>query len=108
MPGGNCSPKRSLSAYRPISIAAPQVKPRSTEGEMKFASDPKRKTPMHSWSRPTATVTVSARFTYSGLPTSASGASMAKRAREFALVGPDTTCKLEPNKAATMQGTTAL
>jgi hypothetical protein len=33
---------------------------------------------------------------------------MANKASEFALVGPDMTCQLEPNKAAMMQGTTAV
>ena len=38
----------------------------------------------------------------------ASGASVANRASELALVGPETTCQLEPNSAATMHGTTAV
>jgi hypothetical protein len=33
---------------------------------------------------------------------------MAKSASEFALVGPDITCQLDPNSAATMHGTTAV
>ena len=33
---------------------------------------------------------------------------MANRASEFALVGPETTCQLEPNSAATTHGTIAV
>jgi hypothetical protein len=33
---------------------------------------------------------------------------VAKSASEFALVGPETTCQLEPNSAATTQGTIAV
>jgi hypothetical protein len=38
----------------------------------------------------------------------ASGPSVATRASELALVGPETTCQLEPNSAATMHGMTAV
>ena len=84
------------------------MKPRSAAGEMKLAIVPRRSAPIRNCIVPTSTVTASASAMYSGEPTRASGASVATRASEFALVGPETTCQLEPNSAATMQGTTAV
>ncbi|MCY1235078.1 hypothetical protein D9M72_476820 [compost metagenome] len=60
VPVGTASPNRSLSAYRPISVAAPQVKPSSTDGEIKLASVPSRNVPTASWITPTTMVTASA------------------------------------------------
>jgi hypothetical protein len=57
---------------------------------------------------PTITVTASASWIYNGLKAIASGESMANRASELALVGPDMTCQLEPNSAARMHGMTAV
>src|SRR6185436_6388691 len=56
----------------------------------------------------TSTVTTSTSWMYPGLPTAASGASIAAMASELVLVGPDITWRLEPNKAATMHGSTAV
>ncbi|MDT4843069.1 hypothetical protein FQZ97_769870 [compost metagenome] len=108
VPVGTCSPNTSFSAYSPISVAAPQVKPSSTDGEIKLASEPSRSVPTASCITPTTMVTASASPIYAGLPANASGLSMANNASELALVGPDITCQLEPNSAATIQGTTAL
>ena len=53
-------------------------------------------------------VTVSASCMYSLLPAIASGVSIANKASDRALVGPDMTWRLEPNNAATTQGTMAV
>ena len=84
------------------------MKPRSAAGEMKLAIVPRRSTPISSCIAPTITVTASASAMYCGEPTAASGARVANRASEFALVGPETTCQLDPNRAATTHGTTAV
>ena len=84
------------------------MKPRSAAGEMKLAMLPRRSVPIASCIAPTSTVTASASAMYCGEPTTASGARVANRASELALVGPETTCQLEPNSAATMHGTTAV
>ncbi len=75
---------------------------------MKLASTPRRSAPISHCMTPTITVTASASWMYSGLKAMASGESMANRASELALVGPDMTCRLEPNSAAMMQGMTAV
>ena len=84
------------------------MKPSSAAGEMKLASSPSRSAPTASCISPTSTVTASASSMYCVLPVAASGASIAISASELALVGPDTTCRLEPASAATMPGSTAL
>ncbi len=61
VPVGTDSPNRSFSAYSPISVAAPQVKPSSTDGEIKLASEPSRSVPTASCITPTTMATASAR-----------------------------------------------
>ena len=105
---GAATPSRSVSACSAISAAAPLVKPCSADGEMKLASAPRRSAPISHCITPTSTVTASASWMYCGEPTAASGASTANSASEFAFVGPETTCQLEPNSAAIAHGTIAV
>ena len=91
-----------------MSTAAPDVKPSSTEGAMKCVSTPSRSSAMPTCSKPTIKVSTRARRRYSALPATASGASDANKARVSALVGPVSTCRLDPASAATAVGTTAL
>ncbi len=107
-PASGPKPNRSRNAWIAISAAAPPVKPSSAAGEMKLASVPSRNAPTPNCSTPTTIVTVSARSMYEPLPGTASGAIIAKSASEFALVGPDITCQLDPNTAAIAHGTTAV
>ena len=51
------------SACTMMSTAAPEVKPKSTDGEIKSASMPRRKAPINHCRRPTITVTASASCT---------------------------------------------
>ncbi len=53
-------PSRSVSECTAISAAAPLMKPRSAEGEMKLARPPSRSTPISHCISPTSTVTASA------------------------------------------------
>ena len=101
-------PSNSGSAFTAISTAAPELKPNRAAGEMKLASVPKRRAPIDHCITPTMTVTAKAIWMYAGLKAAASGESMANSASELALVGPDMTCQLEPNKAAMTQGTMAV
>ncbi len=86
-------------------MAAPAVKPVTTECEMKFTRVPSLASPMTIWIAPTMKVSVSARRTYSALPGSACGERTEKSTIDAAVVGPDTRCQLEPNRAAMMAGT---
>ena len=55
-------PRKSGKACTAISNAAPEVKPNSTDGEMKLASMPSRSAPISHCSTPTITVTASANW----------------------------------------------
>ena len=98
----------STSACQPISTAAPLVKPSSTEGATKCVSTPSRSSATATWISPISSVITSASRRYSALPAAASGASDAASASDSALVGPVSTCRLDPASAAIRVGTTAL
>jgi hypothetical protein len=57
---GAARPSRSVSECTAISAAAPVMKPRSAEGEMKLATEPRRSAPISHCITPTSTVTASA------------------------------------------------
>ncbi len=97
-------PKKCLNWLLAMSSAAPAVKPITTEWEMKLTSVPSRASPITSWMTPTMTVRVSARPTYSAVPGSANTLSDENSTMEAAVVGPETRCQEEPNRAATMAG----
>ena len=99
---GSTMPSRSRSACTAISSAAPPVKPRSAAGEMKLASVPRRSAPIGQLHHADQQRDDERELDVAaGCPTAASGASIANSASELALVGPDITCRLEPNSAAT-------
>ena len=60
---------------------------------------------MNSWMAPTISVRVSASCTYWALPGSANTLREENRTIEAAVVGPETRCQEEPNRAATIAGT---
>lgn len=91
----------------PINIAAPLMNPSNTEGAMKSVIQPSLKAPTANCIIPINAVTAIANAMYLGLPGIVSGLKAAKSASEFAFVGPDMTWRLDPNKAATAQGTIA-
>jgi hypothetical protein len=88
-----------------IKQAAPAVKPTTTECEMKLTSAPRRTTPMISCSTPTMKASVIASATYSSLPGVAMPLREANMMTEAAVVGPETRCHDEPNRAAMTAGT---
>ena len=59
-PSGEGRPSRSVSECSAISAAAPVMKPRNADGEMKFATPPRRSAPISHCISPTSTVTASA------------------------------------------------
>ena len=75
---------------------------------MKLATAPSRSPPTRHCTTPTSSVTVSTSSMYSALPAGAIEPSEASSASDSALVGPDITCRLEPNSAATAHGTIAV
>ncbi len=97
-------PKKCFTWLVAMRIAAPAVKPVTTECEMKLTSEPMRASPITSWITPTRNVIVSARLTYCAVPGSACGESTENSTIEAAVVGPDTRCQEEPNSAAMIAG----
>ena len=100
-------PKKLRTWLAAMSTAAPAVKPMTTVCEMKFTSAPMRASPSASWKTPTRKVSVSTRLMYSAEPGSAACDMAAKTAIEMAVVGPETRCQLEPNRAPMTAGTIA-
>ena len=74
---------------------------------MKFTSAPSPVTPNATIIRPHRKASVTASWIYCGDPGAASGASTAKTISDTALVGPETACMDDPNRAATTVGTMA-
>ncbi len=99
------SPRKCLNWLEAMRMAAPAVKPTTTEWEIKLTRVPNRARPMTSWINPTIMVSVRASCTYSGLPGAAWMLSEEKRTMEAAVVGPETSSQDEPKSAATMAGT---
>ncbi len=83
------------------------VKPTMTPFEMKLTSTPRRKKPIASISTPDISDSVSAIEIKVGEPGTASGVSAVSTISDTALVGPDTACSEDPNRAATAVGTIA-
>ncbi len=98
-------PRKSLACFAAIRQAAPAVKPTTTECEMKLTSAPSLTTPIISCRPPTMKASVIASATYSSLPGAAIPLSEANIIMDAAVVGPDTKCQEEPNRAAIMAGT---
>ena len=72
-PRATSTPKKFFTWLITISTAAPVVNPTTTVGETKLTRVPIRNAPSASWNRPTSSVNVSTRPTYSGVPACASG-----------------------------------
>ena len=98
------TPKKFFSCLLAMRIAAPVVKPTTTECEMKLTTAPMRASPSPSSMSPTMKVRVSARLTYSGVIGSAYTLREESSTMEAAVVGPDIRCQDEPKKAATIGG----
>ena len=90
-----------------ISSAAPAVKPTTTECGTRSTMAPTRASPSSNCMAPTRKVKVSTSCMYCGEPTSARGAISAIVVNEMAFAGPVTISRLDPNSAATMQGSMA-
>ena len=90
-----------------IRMPTPAVNPTITSFETKLTSAPMRSSPRATIVAPDSNASVSASETYSADSGCASGLKVAKTNRDTALVGPETVCSDEPNKAATAVGTMA-
>src|SRR3989338_1552987 len=89
-------------------IAAPAVKPTTTECDTKLTNVPMRASPSTNWYTPARKVSVSAIWMNLALPGSANFATVANTTIEIAVVGPEMRWREEPNSAAMMGGTMAV
>src|SRR3990167_8815846 len=89
-------------------IAAPAVKPTTTECDTKLTNVPMRASPSTNWYTPARKVSVSAIWMNLALPGSANLATVANTTIEIAVVGPEIRWREEPNSAAIIGGTMAV
>src|SRR3989344_1158956 len=107
-PAGMGTPKKCLSWLVAMRIAAPAVKPTTTECDTKLTNVPMRASPSTNWYTPARKVSVSAIWMNLALPGSANFATAANTTIEIAVVGPEMRWREEPNSAAMMGGTMAV
>ena len=107
-PAGIGTPKKCLSWLVAMRMAAPAVKPTTTECDTKLTSAPMRASPSTNWYTPARKVSVSAIWMNLALPGSANLATVANTTIEIAVVGPEIRWREEPNNAAMIGGTMAV
>ena len=89
-------------------MAAPEVKPTTTECETKLTRVPSLANPNASWYTPAKKVSVRTSWRYCPDPGSAMGLIELNTTMEMAVVGPDIKCREDPKSAATTGVTMAV